>query len=112
MARRRRKRKRRIFPKIAGTLLCMVLIGGTVVSARYFFPGLFERTEETLSFVSEQQVEFPELTVTAEEVAEDFYYRQLTEKEQTIYRELLQGVSGMEESIRIHAGNGGDAGKV
>ncbi len=112
MARRRRKRKRRIFPKIAGTLLCMVLIGGTVVSARYFFPGLFERTEETLSFVSEQQVEFPELTVTAEEVAEDFYYRQLTEKEQTIYRELLQGVSGMEESIRIHAGNGDDAGKV
>ena len=112
MARRRRKRKRRIFPKIAGTLLCLVLIGGTVVSARYFFPGLFERTEETLSFVSEQQVEFPELTVTAEEVAEDFYYRQLTEKEQTIYRELLQGVSGMEESIRIHAGNGDDAGKV
>ena len=50
-------------------------------------PEILMTAEETVNMVSRQQVEFPELTVTVEEVAGDFYYQQLSEKEQTVYRE-------------------------
>lgn len=116
MARRRRKRKKRIFPKIAGAVLLLALAGGAAVSARYIWPLFLQTAEETVGKVtehaSEQQAEFPELTVTEEEVADDFYCQKLTEREQTIYREILQGVNGMEEMIRIHAAAEDDVGKI
>ena len=111
MARRRRRRRRRIVPKIAGAVSILALIGILTAAGGHF---LQERMKaaETVSLTGEQQVEFPELTVTVEEVASDFYYQQLSEAEQTVYREMLQGVNGMEETIRIHAGKGDDAGKI
>lgn len=111
MARRRRRRRRRIVPKIAGAVCILALIGILTAAGGHF---LQERMKaaETVSLTGEQQVEFPELTVTVEEVAGDFYYQQLSEAEQTVYREMLQGVNGMEETIRIHAGKGDDAGKI
>ena len=111
MARRRRRGRRRIVPKIAGAVCILALIGILTAAGGHF---LQERMKaaETVSLTGEQQVEFPELTVTVEEVAGDFYYQQLSEAEQTVYREMLQGVNGMEETIRIHAGKGDDAGKI
>lgn len=67
---------------------------------------------ETANLASTQEAEFPELTVTVEEVESDFYYQQLGEDERTVYRELLQGVNGMEERILLHAGSGDDPAKV
>ena len=112
MARRRsRRRRRRIFPKIAGAFCVLLLIGVLAAAGGHLLlEGM--RTAETVSLTGEQQVEFPELTVTAEEVAGDFYYQQLSEAEQTVYREILQGVTGMEETIRIHAGKQDDAGRI
>ena len=60
--------------------------------------------QETVTNVPQQESEFPEVTVTEEEVAGNFYYRQLTKEDQTVYRELLQGVRDMKESITLHAG--------
>ena len=112
MARRRsRRRRRRIFPKIAGAF-CVLLLMGVLAAAGGHLRLERMRTAETVSLTGEQQVEFPELTVTAEEVAGDFYYQQLSEAEQTVYREILQGVTGMEETIRIHAGKQDDAGRI
>ena len=103
MARRKRKRKKRIFPKIAGLVLILALAGGAALSAQRFWPRFLQTAEETagqvseqvLEQVSEQQTEFPELTIQEEETADGFYYQQLTEREQTIYREILQGVNSM-----------------
>ena len=39
--------------------------------------------------------------MTEEEVSGSFYFDCLTEEEQMVYRELLQGVNGMEETIRL-----------
>lgn len=57
-------------------------------------------------------VDFPELTVSEEEVSDGFYFQQLSAKEKKIYREILQGVRSMEETILLHAGEKDDAGKV
>ena len=63
-----------------------------------------ETVEKAVNTLSPEQADFQELTVPAEEVEGSFYYEQLSGDEQLIYRELLQGVQDMEESITIHAG--------
>ena len=112
--RRRRHRRRRT--GAAGCLCVLALLTGAGALASYAVPwagaelgGMLKRAagkavEETVNAVSEQGADFPELTVTIEEVEGDFYYQQLTEEEQTVYRELLQGVQDMEECILLHAG--------
>ena len=96
---RRRKRKKRQFPKITLFLCVTALIIGFGVAGAQLLPAFLKTAEEAVSLVGQQKVEFPELTVTAEEVARDFYYQQLNSEEQTVYRELLQGVTGMEERL-------------
>ena len=119
MARRRRRRKKRVFPKIAGLVLFLALAGGAAAAARYILPEMLETAQETVGEAAgaaagalKDETGFPELTVTEEEASDGFYFRQLTEREQTIYREILQGVTGMEEMIRIHATEEDDVGKV
>ena len=75
-------------------------------------PNVIDETRETFQSAVPQQAEFPELTVTEEEVSGSFYFDCLTEEEQMVYRELLQGVNGMEETIRLHAGDSMDTAKV
>lgn len=108
--RRRRKKKRRLIR--AAAIVCMLGIIAAAGMALRGLPEILMTAEETVNMVSRQQVEFPELTVTVEEVAGDFYYQQLSEKEQTVYRELLQGAGNMEECIRLHAGQEDDTAKV
>lgn len=111
--RRRQKKKRRITGGCLCALAALVILGAIASSAVPWasaeLGGILKRTmdraaRETSNMVSEQETEFPELTVTVEEVAGDFYFQQLTEEEQTVYRELLQGVQQMEEVIVLHAG--------
>lgn len=112
----RRRRRRRKRTGAAGCLCALALLTGVGALAAYAVPwagaelgGMLKRAagkavEETVNAVSEQGADFPELTVTIEEVEGDFYYQQLAEEEQTVYRELLQGVQDMEECILVHAG--------
>ena len=121
MAGRRRRKKRSRAAGCLGALVIMVcLVAGTAYALPWAAEELGgvlhsivgETVERTVSSIQEQQAEFPELSVTVEEVADDFYYGQLTEREQTVYRELLQGVNNMEETILLHAGNGEHPEKV
>lgn len=107
----RRKRKKRIFPKII-LFLCVIALAAGAVTAGRALPRLLLAVGETVSTAARPQAEFPELTVSVEEVDGNFYYQQLNEKEQQIYREILQAVQGMEERAAIHAGEDDDAGKV
>ena len=112
----RRQRKRR--SRAAGCLGALVIALCLAAGAAYALPWAAEElggvlqsvigdtVERTVSSIQEQQAEFPELSVTVEEVADDFYYQQLNEREQTVYRELLQGINAMEECILLHAGSG------
>lgn len=60
--------------------------------------------EETVNLVPRREAKFPELDIAAEEVEGRFYYHNLETEEQTVYRELLQGINAMEEKILLHAG--------
>lgn len=60
----------------------------------------------------EQGPVYQEITV-AESVFEDkFYYEQLTEEEQLIYKELYQGVDAHAEDITVHCLDGEKAGMI
>lgn len=119
MARRRRRRRKRVFQKIAGLVIFLALAAGAAASARYILPEVLETAQETVGEAAEASeivlgsgAEFPELTVSEEETSDGFYFQQFTEREQTIYREILQGVNGMEDMIRIHATEEDDVGKI
>lgn len=73
---------------------------------------LKSEARETVHVASRQEADFPELMITVEDVEGDFYYQQLTQPEQTVYRELLQGVQTMEKCIFLHAGKGDHPEKV
>ena len=112
MAGRRRRKKQRRFLKTAAVVCMFAAVAVATGMALRDLPEVFRSAGEIVTTVSRQQVEFPELTVTVEEVEGDFYYQQLTDEEQTVYREILQGVTDMEECIRIHAGRDDDSARV
>ena len=109
--RRRERRKRRT--GCAAALILLVLLGA---GAAYGIPWVIdqfggqvretfgETVEKAVNTLSAEPADFPELTISEEEVEGNFYYEQLNGEEQIIYRELLQGVQDMEDCITIHAG--------
>lgn len=113
--RRRRKEKRRRRAGCAAALIIMVMLGA---GAAYGIPWAVSRfdgqvhetfsetVKKAVNTLQAEDADFPELNVTEDEVSDHYYYQQLTEAEQTVYRELLQGVTGMEECILIHAEKG------
>ena len=109
---RRRKRKKHIFQRILLLICVIAVMAGAVTAAGWSLPRLIRSVGETVNTVAQPQAEFPELTVDAEEVNGGFYYQQLNEKEQQIYREMLQAVQEMQETVQIHAGKDDDAAKV
>lgn len=112
----RRRRRRKKHARTAGCLCALAVLAGIGAFAAYAVPWAYNEfggmlknvmgraAEEAVNAVAEQGADFPELTVTVEEVEGDFYYQQLSEADQTVYRELLQGVQGMKECILLHAG--------
>ncbi len=110
--RRRRRRRRRKNGCIAG-LVIMIALGAAAAygipwAVRQYGAGVRETfshtVENAVNALQADQAEFPELTVTDNEVSGLFYYSQLEEKDQTVYRELMQGVSEMDDCILLHAG--------
>ena len=115
---RRRRKKRRRNRKTTRKgfvflVLLLVIIGAAgVLKMTKAVPGLFRESGNVLLSDSDQKIEFPELNVSEEDVADGFYYQQLTEQEKQVYREILQGVRSMEETILLHAGENDEAGKI
>lgn len=123
MADRSRKRRRKRI-RITGCICALAVMAGAGGFAAYALPWAYHEfvgmrnsiigraAEETVNAAAEQGADFPELTVTMEEVEGNFYFQQLSQEEQTVYRELLQGVQGMEECILLHAGREDQPAKV
>ena len=62
--------------------------------------GCGEAVSETIGEIREP--EYKEVTVELSEFEDKFYYSQLSEEEQLIYREIYQGVLEHEEAIIVH----------
>ena len=114
--RRRKKRRRNRKTRRKGfvfLVLLLVVIGAAgVLKMIKATPGLFCESGNILLSDSGQKIEFPELNVSEEDVADGFYYQQLSEQEKQVYREILQGVRSMDETILLHAGENDEAGKI
>lgn len=110
-----RNRKKRC-GKNSGCLRILMLVIGIAAAGAYAVPWAQSRlsgelgkrigsaVKESVNFVPQQEAEFPEMNITAEEVEGGFYYQQIESEEQKVYRELLQGINAMEEKILLHAG--------
>lgn len=99
---RRQKRRKKQSGKRIGVLV--VVLGFLFVAGLLFGYNYLSD--------SDKDVEFPEQNIAEEEVADGFYYQQLNSQEQLVYREILQGVRSMEETVLLHAGEQDDVGKV
>ena len=68
-------------------MLLLVIIGvAGVLKMTKVVPGLFRESGNVLLCDSGQKIEFPELNVSEEDVADGFYYQQLSEQEKQVYR--------------------------
>ena len=99
---RRRRKKRRRNRKTTRKgfvflVLLLVIIGvAGVLKMTKVVPGLFRESGNVLLSDSGQKIEFPELNVSEEDVADGFYYQQLSEQEKQVYSEILQGFCSIE----------------
>lgn len=104
MARRRKKRK---WPVILAILMIVCIFTGLGGAAKKLFPEIFASTQEVIQTVKERTsktaaVPFEEVSVRDEDVSSGYYYRQLNEEEQMLYKELYQGLMDTLEVIYMH----------
>lgn len=50
-----------------------------------------------------ESIPFSEEEIPTDEVADGYYYQQLTEEEQKLYREIYQGIRDSEEKVYVHS---------
>lgn len=105
----KRKKKKRIFPLVFMLLLCIgtCLWGAKEAATIYFqkIPESIHVIQDTVSQTVEENIPFSEITIDDAEVSPGFYYQQLSDGQQLIYKEILQAVREQAESFYIHTGN-------
>ena len=101
--RRRKKRRRNRKTRRKGfvfLVLLLVVIGAAgVLKMIKATPGLFCESGNILLSDSGQKIEFPELNVSEEDVADGFYYQQLSEQEQLVTEDVTFPLEHPEPSL-------------
>ena len=59
-----------------------------------------------------EEVPYEQEKITDAEVTGEFYYEQLSDEEQTVYREILQGIQENKKEIYLHCSNANTANEV
>lgn len=112
----RRKKKKRIFPLICMLFLCIVFcIAGTITAAKLYLQELPEAAkvaQQVVDQVVENTVPFAEITIEDAEVAGGYYYQLLSDGQQLVYKEMLQGIREQAESIYIHCASANEFGMI
>lgn len=105
----KRKKKKRVFPLVFLLLLCIgTCLWGAKEAATIYFQKIPESVhviKDTVSQDVEENIPFSEITIDDAEVSPGFYYQQLSDGQQLIYKEILQAVREQAESFYIHTGN-------
>lgn len=86
-------------------IVCIFAVLGGVV--KRLLPDIFASTGEVIQTVREKAsgtagVPFEEVSVQEEDVSGGYYYRQLNEEEQALYKELYQGLMDTSDVIYMH----------
>lgn len=124
MADRRRRRKRKKRAGKNGCLGCVVIFLVFTCTVVFGGPLAVNKIQDSMKLLTGEvkeaasvliparKPEIVEVDVPESEVENGFYYSQLGEEEQLIYRELLQGVRNMETTIYLNAGKDSSTGTV
>ncbi|MCI6464140.1 MAG: hypothetical protein MSA90_01550 [Faecalicatena sp.] len=103
-----RRRKRRKWPVILGLFIIMCIFTGLGAAAYKLLPDLFASTKEVIETVKMKtsplaSVPFKEIKISEEDVAGGYYYQQLGEEEQSLYKEMYQGLKEASPTIYMHS---------
>ena len=103
-----RRRKRRKWPVILGLFIIMCIFTGLGAAAYKLLPDLFASTKEVIETVKMKtsplaSVPFEEIKISEEDVAGGYYYQQLGEEEQSLYKEMYQGLKEASPTIYMHS---------
>ena len=85
---------------------CLCLISGGILIGRQM-----SATPKAESSAPEE-VPYEQEKITDAEVTGEFYYEQLSDEEQTVYREILQGIQENKKEIYLHCSNANTANEV
>ena len=85
---------------------CLCLISGGILIGRQM-----SATPKAESSAPEE-VPYEQEKITDAEVTGEFYYEQLSDEEQTVYREILQGIQENKKEIYLHCSNANTANEL
>lgn len=107
-----RRRKKRIWPGVLAVFISLGVISGSAAVGFKMIPKVVGTTQEVLSQASEERIPFSEMIPAESEVADGYYYQNLSEEEQSVYKEILQGVREDADSIYLHAADADRIGEI
>lgn len=105
MAKRRKKRK---WPVFLGIIISIITVSGLTAVGIKQLPRFFASTQEVVKIVKVQSekresIPFEEVKIPEDDVARGYYYQQLSEEEQNLYKEMYQGVLESSPAIYMHS---------
>ena len=104
--RKKRHQTGKIFSFIFLGLGCICLVSGGILIGRQM-----SENPETESSTHEE-IPYEQEKITDAEVKGNFYYEQLSDKEKTVYREILQGIQENKKEIYLHCNSADAANKI
>ena len=103
-----RRRKRRRWPVILGMIIIICIFTGLGAVSKMLLPDLFASTKKVIEVVKTKtsplaDVPFEEIQIAEEDVSSGYYYQQLGEEEQKLYKEMYQGLKEAAPVIYMHS---------
>lgn len=107
-----RRKKKRILPGLSAIIISIGVIAGREITAYKMLPEFVGTTREAVTQAVEESVPFSEVIPADHEVADGYYYQHLSGEEQTVYKEILQGVRETADSIYLHSADADRIGEI
>ena len=103
-----RRRKRRRWPVILGMIIIICIFTGLGAVSKMLRPDLFASTKKVIEVVKTKtsplaDVPFEEIQIAEEDVSSGYYYQQLGEEEQKLYKEMYQVLKEAAPVIYMHS---------
>lgn len=104
---RKSKRKGWLVATVLVLLGIIAVVGALGIAKSDFVKGIIADIEE-----ANRPIPFQEIVIDEESLTSKYYYQQLGEEDKITYKEILQGIQNMDETIYIHETDGDSANEM